>query len=248
MTDSILKRVEAPTIAYTWNKGKRDLCILYLHGWISQRKSKKAHAIAEVALKSKAHYLSLDYTAHGESGGAPFDFTVGQALQDTLAVLNATVQDMPLLIVGNSIGGWIGLLLAERLKQTQAFLGLAPAPDITQFVWDKMLPEYAKTEIEKGNIIGPSKDTMGFCFTKHLFVDGREHFMLNRPIRFNGPVHLIKGDKDDRVDRDRLDRICDNLISEDVLITLIKGANHHLSEDRDLHVIQTILFDMAEAI
>ena len=248
MTESILKRNGSSSIAYTWNKGRRDLCVLYLHGWASQRKSKKASVIAETADKNDVHFISLDYTAHGESGGQPADFTVGQGVQDTLSVLDATIHDMPLVIVGNSIGGWIGLLLAERLKQTRAFLGLAPAVDITQFVWDKMLPDYAKAEIQKGNILGPSKETMGFCFTQKLFDDGEANFMLNRTINFDGPVRLLKGDKDDRVDTDRLYRIRDGLISENVLITLIKGSDHHLSSDRDLEIIRTVLTNMLEEI
>jgi len=248
MTDSILKRNGLSTIAYTWNKGRRDLCILYLHGWTSQRKSKKGAAIAETAAKNEVHFVSLDYTAHGESGGQPADFTIGQGVQDVLSVLDATVHDMPLLIVGNSIGGWIGLLLAERLKQTMGFLGLAPAPDITQFVWDKMLPDYAKAEIKKGNILGPSNDTMGFCFTQKLFDDGEANFMLNRPIKFDGPVRILKGDKDDRVDMDRVCKIRDNLTSDNVLITLIKGSDHHLSSQRDLEIIQTVLTTMMEEV
>ena len=248
MTDSILKRTDAPNIAYTLNPGKRKLCVLYLHGWLSKRKSKKATAISEIAERLGAYYLSLDYTAHGESSGKPADFTVGQAITDTIDVLNAAVKNMPLLIVGNSIGGWIGLALAEKLPQTKAFLGLAPAPDITQFIWDSLLPEMAKMTIKNGITLGPSEETQGFCFTKKLFDDGKEHFMLNRPIRFDGPVHLIKGDQDDRVDEDRLRKIKNNLTSKDVLITLIKGANHHLSEPKDLRVIQTVLRDLVEEI
>ena len=244
MTNSILKRKNAPDIAYTFERGKQNLCVLFLHGWGSHRKRPKAYAIMDVAKQKAVSFLSLDYTAHGESGGEPQLFTVGQGIQDTLDVIHETVPNTPLLIVGNSIGGWIGLWLAKELKQTVAFMGLAPALDITGWVWDKMMPDYAKAEIEKGNILGPAPETMGLCLTKQLFQDGKEHYLLDSEIKFNGPVRILIGDKDERVSWDRVIRIKDRLTSEDVNLTLIKGANHHLSEPRDLMTIQKALKDL----
>ena len=244
MTDSILKRKNAPDIAYTFERGKQNLCVLFLHGWGSHRKRPKADAIMEVARQAGVSFLSLDYTAHGESGGEPQLFTVGQGIQDAMDVINEVVPDTPLLIVGNSIGGWIGLWLAEELKRTVAFMGLAPAPDITQAVWDKMMPDYAKAEIEKGNILGPAPETAGLCLTKQLFQDGKNHYMLDSLINFNGPVRILIGDKDERVEWDRIIRIKDRFTSADVMITLIKGADHHLSEPRDLLTIQKVLKDL----
>ena len=246
MNDYILKRKNKADIAYTWIKGKQNLAVLYLHGWTAQRKSKKGEIIAQTAQDYNCHYISLDYTAHGESGGTPADFMVGQGLQDTLDVLNETVKDMPLIIVGNSIGGWIGLLLLTRIQNAIGFLGLAPAPDITQFVWENLLPAPAKTAIEQGMILGPTPETFGFCFTKQLFEDGKKHFILNQKIPFNGMVRLLIGDKDDRVDIKRLYQVKDALTSDDMTLTLIKGANHHLSEDRDLKLIASVLSDMIE--
>ena len=247
MTDLYLKRTDSPDIAYTWNKGKQDLCVLYLHGWNAHRKSRKGFAVAETAAAAGAHYLAPDYTAHGESGGKPDEFTIGQGLRDIEAVLDATVGHMPLLIVGNSIGGWLGLLVAEKRQETVGFLGLAPAPDIIQTIWDKMLPPMAKAAIKAGKTLGPSPETEGFCLTKQLFEDSKSHLMLNRPIHFSGPVRLLKGDKDNRVEMDRLYRIRDNLISRDVLITLIKESDHHLSSEKDINLIQENLTLMLEA-
>ena len=241
MTDHILKRGNNPDIAYTFERGKENLCVLFLHGWGSHRKRPKASVISEKAKQMGCSYLSLDYTSHGESGGEPHLFTVGQGIQDTLDVINKAIPDMPLLIVGNSIGGWIGLWLAKELKQTVAFMGLAPAPDITKAVWDKMMPAYAKIAIKKGNILGPAPETEGLCLTKQLFQDGKDHYLLDSNINFTGPVHILIGDKDKRVEWERVIRLKDRLTSENVMITLIKGADHHLSEPGDLKVIQRTL-------
>ena len=244
MSDFTLKRPDKWDLAYTFDKGNNNLCVLYLHGWLANRHRQKGLTARDVALENGCSYLSLDYTAHGESGGKPTDFTIGQGIEDTLEVIKQTIPDIPLIIIGNSVGGWIGLWLAEHLKQTVGFIGLAPAPDITGWVWDKMLPDYAKVEIEKGNILGPSEATYGFCFTKQLFEDGKKHFMLDRSIDFAGPVRILWGDQDDRIEKSRINTIKDRLISEDVIINIIKGANHHLSSERDLKILADVLKTM----
>ena len=248
MTDMILRRDNAPDIAYTYNPGEKDLCLLYLHGWTAKRKTPKGNALEAIAKREGCGYLSLDYTGHGESGGNPADFNIGQGIQDAQNILEATIREMPLIIVGNSIGGWIGLWLAEHLPQTRAFVGLAPAPDITQIIWDKLLPESAKDTLARGEVLGPSPDTRGFCFTKHLFEDAKTHLMLNRPIQFNGASRLLIGDRDDQVEFDRILQIKDRLSSQNVTVTLIKGADHHLSRPEDLNLIQKTISQIVQEV
>lgn len=248
MTDMILRRDDAPEIAYTYIPGKKDLCLLYLHGWTAKRKTVKGLALEEVARHENCAYLALDYTGHGESGGEPADFSIGQGIRDARDVLDATVQEMPLIIIGNSIGGWIGLWLAEHLPQARAFVGLAPAPDITQFIWDKLLPESAKETLARGEVLGPSPETRGFCFTQQLFEDAETHFMLNQPVQFNGVCHLLIGDQDNQVGFDRIIQIKEKLTSPNVAITLIKGADHHLSRPGDLSLIQNTLSQVIQEV
>ena len=241
MTDLILNRPNLHPITYTYIPGRKNKCVLYLHGWTAQRKSPKGQTVMKTALQNQCAYLSLDYTAHGESGGQPQDFTIGQGIADIMDIIQAVIPDMPLVVVGNSIGGWFGLWIAEQLRQVKGFVGLAPAPDITQVIWDKLLPDYAKVELNKGNILGPSSETHGFCFTQKLFEEARSYFMLHRPIKINQPIRLIIGDRDEQVEMDRVLQIKNCVTADDVTISLIKGANHHLSDPLSLSIIHQIL-------
>ena len=72
--------------------------------------------------------------------------------------------------------------------------------------------------------------------------------MLNRPIEFKGPVRIIWGDSDDRVEKSRINAIKDRLTSPDVKITVIKGADHHLSQERDLSILANTLKRMIKDI
>lgn len=248
MADFSLKRPDKWDIAYTFDKGNKDLCVLYLHGWLANRHRQKGVTAQDVARREGCSYLSLDYTAHGESGGKPTDFTIGQAIEDSMDVIQKTIPNIPLIIIGNSVGGWIGLWLAERLKQVVGFIGLAPAPDITDWVWNNMLPDSAKALLDGGHVLGPSEQTYGFCFTKQIFKDGEEHFMLKRPIDFKGPVRILWGDQDDRIEKSRINAIKDRLVSDNVAVTLIKGADHHLSRERDLKILSDVLKTMIREV
>lgn len=237
MADLKLTRKNLPELAYTWEPGEKNLAVLYLHGWTACRKSKKADVIFKTARKAGCHYVSLDYTAHGESAGSLPDFTVGRAFQDVLDVL-ATMPQMPMIVVGNSIGGWIGFLLAEKLKCfVSGVLALAPAVDITDDIWNHLVPDVAKEALNRGDIIGPSPDTQGFCLTHDLFQNGSEMAMLNRGIDYTGPVRILWGDRDNRVRLDKILQVKNALRSDDVIVTLIKGSDHHLSVPGDLKMI-----------
>ena len=237
MSDLKLTRKNLPELAYTWEPGERNLAVLYLHGWTANRKSKKADVIFETARQAGCHYISVDYTAHGESLGEPSDFTVGRAFQDILDVLSVVPQ-MPMIVVGNSIGGWIGFLLAEKLKGfVPGILALAPAVDITDDIWNYLVPDVAKEALNRGDIIGPSPDTQGFCLTRDLFQNGSEMAMLKKGIDYTGSVRILWGDRDNRVRLDKILQVKNALKSDDVIVTLIKGSDHHLSEPCDLKMI-----------
>ena len=249
MADFNLIRDHLPSISYTWEKGTKNQAIVYLHGWTSHRKSLKGEMLSLTARMENCHYVSLDYTGHGVSGGSLADFTIGRALTDILDVMQATIGDMPVWIVGSSIGGWLGLLLAERLKsQALGYIGLAPAADMTYDIWHDLLPDYARQALEKGDILGPSPETQGFCFTPDLFADGEKHFVLNRSLELPMPVRVFWGDKDHVIHLKKIMALKDALVMNDAIFYLIKGADHHLSEARDLNLIQKTILELIKGI
>jgi pimeloyl-ACP methyl ester carboxylesterase len=71
--------------------------------------------------------VRLDYSGHGASGGAFADGTIGRWLADALAVIDAVSQG-PLLLVGSSMGGWIGLHVAFCSGRTGSSVWSASPP------------------------------------------------------------------------------------------------------------------------
>jgi pimeloyl-ACP methyl ester carboxylesterase len=182
--------------------------------------------------------LRLDYSGHGASAGAFADGTIGHWLADALAVIDAVSQG-PLLLVGSSMGGWIGLHVAlARPDRIVGFVGIAAAPDFTEtLMWDSMLPAERACLSEHGFIDVPSEYGAPLRITRALILDGRRHLLLGGPIGLRIPIRLLQGQRDHDVPWETALRLAERIESDDVQVTLIKDGDHRLSRPEDLALL-----------
>ncbi len=222
---------------YIPDTNKKAIGIIYLHGLLSSKKSRKGTFVKEFAIAHNLSYLGFDFTAHGESSGKAQDVKIGQCLQDAIDILDVFTTG-PQIVIGSSMGSWVGLLLAQkRPERITGFIGIAPGVDFTKGLWEDILSEENRIFIQKGGILGPDKKTRGYCFTLDFFENAKQHFLLNGPIVYESPVILIRGDKDALVSAKTVLKIKENLTSPNVTILEIKGAEHSLSRPSDLNII-----------
>ena len=101
----------------------------------------KAQALTRFCRDTESGLLLFDYSGHGASGGRFTDGTIGRWTADALAVIDG-LSEGPLVLVGSSMGGWIGLLAAlARPGRVTGFVGVAAAPDFTErLMWATMMP------------------------------------------------------------------------------------------------------------
>ena len=238
MANQIFKRNDGTYLNVEFIDGdKTKPGIVYLHGLLSNMNSKKGQYLKVFALEKGLSYLSFDFSAHGQSWGKPYDFTIGRCLKDALDILNHYVS-VPQIIVGSSMGGWIGLLLCEKAPEKVAgYVGLASGADFTKFVWNNLLNDNLRQSLKDGLILGPSEETRGYCFTYQMFQDAEQYFVLDKKINYNGPVRLLWGDKDELVPFQTTLAIKDVLTSDNTQLILIKGGNHSLSLPEHLSII-----------
>ncbi len=225
----ILNR-ENRTIVYEWCAKKNTPCLVYLHGLNSSRQSEKGKRLLKFANEKNLAFLSVDYTAHGESEGQPSDFRIERCLNDVLDVMAKEKIINPLYLVGSSLGGWIAFLLAEKMQnQVKGILTCAAGVDFLERVWRKILPPDIKLLLKSGHVIGPNAETKGYCFSYAMFQEAKPYMLLNRKINYTGPVILVHGDADTVVLPDNSFKIKEALLSKDVQIHIIKGEGHALS-------------------
>lgn len=229
-----LQRGKDVSIAYHHTPGQTP-GVLFCTGFKSDMTGSKALAMEAYCRENGQQFTRFDYQGHGESSGRFENGTIGEWLADTLAVIDE-ITDGPLVIVGSSMGGWIGLLAAlARPDRVRGFVGIATAIDFVRRIWDGIDDDARRLLETEGVWMRPSEyDPAGYPITRTLLEEGRNHLLLPGPIKFDGVVRLLHGQLDDAVPwRGSLD-IAEALTGTDVTVTCIKDAGHRLSRDQDI--------------
>ena len=203
----------------------------------------KAQALAAWAAAQGVAMLRLDYSGCGESAGAFEDGTLDIWRDDVLAVL-AEANVGPLILIGSSMGGWLMLLVAEALgKQVTAMVGIAAAPDFTD--WDFDAADRA-TIAANGRIERPSDygyDPM--VITRGFWQSGQANLKLAGEVAIDCPVRLIHGQCDPDVPWETSFKLADALRSSDVQTILLKDGDHRLSRDQDIALLIDVVGKLA---
>ena len=206
----------------------------------------KAQALAAWAAAQGMAMLRLDYSGCGESEGAFEDGTLDIWRDDVLAVL-AKANVGPLILIGSSMGGWLMLLVAEALgKQVTAMVGIAAAPDFTD--WDFDAADRA-TIAANGRIERPSDygyDPM--VITRGFWQSGQANLKLAGEVAIDCPVRLIHGQCDPDVPWETSFKLADALRSSDVQTILVKDGDHRLSRDQDIALLIDVVGKLARSI
>ena len=216
--------------------------VVFLPGYRSDMTGDKATALAALCVKRGQALLLFDYSGHGASGGAFTDGTIGRWTADALAAIDALTTG-PLVLVGSSMGGWIGLLAAlARPSRIAGFVGVAAAPDFTEaLMWQTMLPEERATLQRDGVLHVPSAYGEPTPITWALIEDGRAHLLMGAPVALHCPVRLLHGQADADVPWETALRLARRIEGEDVQVLLVKDGAHRMSRPAELRLLETTL-------
>jgi pimeloyl-ACP methyl ester carboxylesterase len=242
--------IESParTIAVRAREGKTPdgrVGVFLLGGFKSDMKGTKAEAFDRWAESEARACVRFDYSGHGESSGDFKDGTIGQWLEESVAVYRQFAKG-PQVVIGSSMGGWLALLLARELRKHKGKLEnlapivgmvlIAPAVDFTEALMWAIFSAEVKAEIEdKGFWMRPSAyGDAPYPITKKLIEDGRKHLLLGGMIEADCPVHILQGVLDPDVSWRHAERLVTHFAQDDVVLTLIKDGDHRLSRPEDI--------------
>lgn len=230
-------------LAYAHLAGAGPL-VVFLPGFASDMEGTKAVFLRDRCAARGRAMLRLDYSGHGASGGRFEAGTIGRWAADAAAVIRHVAPEGPLVLVGSSMGGWIGLLLARRLGGRLArFVGIAAAPDFTA---DLMEPGFSAedraTLAREGILRLPNPYGAPTPITAALLEDGRANLVLRTPLEIAAPVRLLQGQRDAEVPWRTALRIGAAITGDDVRITLVKDGEHRLSRPEDLALLEDAVF------
>jgi len=234
-------------IAYRYREPKAGSpTVLFLPGYASDMEGTKAESIDAFCATRGLGCLRMDYSGTGSSAGEFADGTLDRWLEEVLAAIDM-LTDGPLIVAGSSMGGWIAIHAALRRKdRVQALLGIAAAPDFTEwgFTVEEKETLNADGKLERLNPYGPEPSVTYLGFA----ASGAAHRLLYSPIDLTIPVRLVHGELDEEVTVGVPIKLLADLRSSDVQLRLIKGAGHRLSEPHEIHAILTELVGLVERI
>ncbi len=258
MTQMLIdRRLGGLELAYMVDGGKDEIgrCgFMFLGGFKSDMTGKKAEALADLARSTRRRGLRFDYSGHGQSSGEFRDRTVSDWLEESLHMFLAHTRSK-MVIVGSSMGGWLALLLARRLKEEDpaafrrvaGLVLIAPAADMTQDLMWKTFGEPIRNELRMtGMYLQPSQYGEPYEITSKLLSDGLKHQILEATLNLPFPVRILQGTHDVEVPPAHAVKTMDALTGPDITLTLIKGGDHRLSTSIQLKFICETVISLAE--
>lgn len=241
-------------IAYRLDDAPGAPALLWLPGFLSNMTSTKAGVLAEWASSVGLPMLRFDYSGHGQSEGDLLQASIGDWLEEASAMLDV-VRGRPCILIGSSMGGWIGLLLARQLAQQGALERLAglvliaPAWDMTErLMWHQMTPEMKQTVERDGVYYEPALYGQTYPITKHLIEEGRNHLIGEDLLHLDLPVRIVQGMCDPDVPWGHALDLVDLLRCDDVEVTLVKDGGHRQSRPQDLRRLEATVAALVESV
>ena len=146
------------------------------------------------------------------------------------------------------MGGWLMLLAAKSKKRKiSGLIGLAAAADFGKDLFNSLSIKN-KQDIKTKGITKYTYKGFAYYLTKEFFIHCTKNKILNKKIRFNKPVILIHGNKDNIVKDTMPIKIMKKLSSKNVQIKFLKSSDHSLSSSADLINIKNSLDNIRELI
>jgi pimeloyl-ACP methyl ester carboxylesterase len=228
--------------------------IFWLGGYRSDMRGSKAESLSNLASATRRQLTRFDYSGHGESSGNFTDGTISDWLEQSTHMFLQHAKGKR-IIVGSSMGGWLALLLARRLREEDpsafrriaGMVLLAPATDMTQdLMWDEF-DDAARQELRKTNVyMRHSAYGEPYPITVKLLADGEKHLLLRDKLYLPFPVRILQGSDDVDVPVPHAIKTFDALTGPDITITAIKGGDHRLSTASQLRLLQETVLNLAK--
>jgi pimeloyl-ACP methyl ester carboxylesterase len=231
---ALFSRPDGLRLAYRHSEGAGPT-LVFLPGYMSDMEGGKAIALHNWAKAQGRAMVRLDYAGNGASDGRFADGTLASWRDDVLLLIDSLIAG-PVLLVGSSMGGWLALLVAQaRSERVAGIVGIAAAPDFTQWGFTDADKALLQTEgrIEEPTPYGdqPYVTTLGF------WESGQALRLLEQEIMIDCPVRLLHGQADPDVPWEIALQTAARLRSSDVQTLLVKDGDHRLSRDADIALL-----------
>ena len=226
-------------------KSSSKICVIFLHGFMSDIEGEKPTKFAKFCHKKKINFLALEYSGHGKSYGKFIDGNISKWTNDTYKLIKYKFKRKNFIIIGSSMGSWIGLNLIKIFKnKIKGFIGIGSAPEfLEKLMWNKFTKKIKKT-IYKKKIYNMEHGGYTYPLTKQLFLDGKKNKVLKMKINIKIPITMFHGAKDESVPTHFSKKVLNIFPKAKKKLFIIKGGDHSLSKKIHLNRMCKELYKM----
>lgn len=203
---------------------------IFLPGFASNMEGTKSQILARNAQAQGWSWVRFDPRGVGRSDGPFQALTLSRYLADLRLILHHMLQDRPVLLVGSSMGGWLGTIAATRWpEQIRALLLIAPAYNFIQEIF-RRLPAAERQAWEDSNLrcwedpYGLGELHMRF----DLVADSWRYDLLHFPPYLHCPVEILHGSADEAVPLALSYRFAARAHAPELAIRPLPGVDHRL--------------------
>ncbi len=233
-----LKISNTKKIRYFSQNYKKNLYIVFLHGFMSDLEGDKPKAFSQYCKKQKLGFLGLEYSGHGKSSGKFTQGNISRWNKEVQITIKKIVKKNNFILVGSSMGSWLSLSQFKYFKkQIKGFLGIGSAPEfLERLMWKKFTKKMKKETIEK-KIYNLKHGNYEYPISYQLIKDGRKNKVLNKKIDSKIQVTMVHGYKDEVVPIVYSRKVLALFSKAQKKLIIIKNGDHSLSNKKNLKKI-----------
>ena len=228
-------------IRVLFKNSESDIFVVFLHGLKSDLTGKKPDYLMRYCKRRKIGFLALEYSGHGKSYGKFESATITSWSNDVKFIIRKKLIDKKMIIIGSSLGAWLGLIQFKYFKNIIGFIGIGSAPEfLERLIWKK-LSKKNKSLVYKNKYYKLENDDYSYQISLKIIKDGRKNKVLNKKNKSKSPVYLLHGEKDDVVPQSLSKRILKIFPNSKKKFIKIKNGDHSLSRVKDLKILSSYI-------
>ena len=233
-----LKISKTKKIRYLTNYYKKNLYIVFLHGFMSDIEGEKPKAFFKYTKKNKLGFLALEYSGHGKSSGRFKNGNISKWSKEIKITIKKIVKKNNFILIGSSMGAWLSLKQFKYFKkQIKGFLGIGSAPEFLENLMWKKFSKKMKNETIKNGIYNLEHGNYEYPITYQLIKDGKKNKVLNKKINSKISITMIHGSKDEAVPVNYSRKVLRLFPKGKKKLVIIKNGDHSLSSKNRLKKI-----------
>ena len=237
-----IKISKSKKIRYLTNYFKKNLYIIFLHGFMSDLEGGKPLNFQKFSKKKKLGFLGIEYSGHGKSSGKFTTGNISQWTEEVKLVIKKIVKKNNFILIGSSMGAWLAINQFKFFKnQIKGFLGIGSAPEFLERLMWKKFTKKMKNETKKKGIYNLKHGNYEYPITYQLIKDGRKNKVFNKKIKSKIYLTMLHGSKDEAVPVIFSKKVLKLFKNAKKKMIVIKNGDHSLSSNKNLKKINSEL-------